>query len=218
MLARAYWDKGAWREAIERADKAIAINAVERAGAPVARRRAAASWPRRKRTPTRQLRLYADRARRLSHVPRPDEFLERPRLEARVPLHRVRRRQPPPRRSPGRVRQPAQRRVPRACACRSRRSAIRSRRASTASGRCSMRRRIRSRTSCSATSIATSYNVAAVVRRSEGRQNSYLTMIDAQSGSQRVEKRAELRVANRRPAAAPAMRHSRIVARISLQR
>ncbi len=62
MLARAYWDKGAWRAGDRDRRQGDRDHAVERAGAPVARRRAAASWPRRRRTQPRQVQLYAMRA------------------------------------------------------------------------------------------------------------------------------------------------------------
>ena len=106
MLARAYWDKGAWPQSIEVADQGDSTRVVERAGTPLARR---CHPPARRRgeeqgAPGRALHRCA---RRLPRVSEPHQLLIRARGEARVSLHRLRHRQPPARRSAGRVRQPA---------------------------------------------------------------------------------------------------------------
>ena len=180
------------REAVEAADKAIAIkpsNAQAHLWRADARRQMAAA---RTDSPV-QVQLYARRARRLPHLPRPHELFERASdrswrfissgsasAAAGMPIARA---PTTACAAPGSS----------ACACRSRRSAIRSRRATTASARSPRAEGSDRATFCSATSIAISSTPGSPATYLKAARTSYAEDARDQPASRRIEERAELR-------------------------
>ena len=91
MLARAYWDKGAWAARHRAGGQGARDQRVERTGASVGAD-ARGNWRRGERTRTRQIELYAEAREEYPRVSQADELLERPRRAAGVSLRRLRRR------------------------------------------------------------------------------------------------------------------------------